>query len=116
MMVYAIGFDASGLPLLGTGNRGKIYRLDSDSLSTLLLDATPTQITGFGRDPKGDLFAVTGNIGKVVRIGPGFEKSGTFESDVLDAGSFTFWGRIRLSRRRQNFGLHPQRKPQPSGE
>ncbi len=93
-VVYAIGFDASGLPLLGTGNRGKIYRLDSDSLSTLLLDATPTQVTGFGRSPKGELFAVTGNIGKVFRIGPGFEKSGTFESEVLDAGSFTYWGRI----------------------
>jgi sugar lactone lactonase YvrE len=93
-IVYAIGFDAAGLPLLGTGNRGKIYRLDSDSLSTLLLDATPTQVTGFGRDPKGDLFAVTGNIGKVLRIGPGFEKSGAFESEVLDAGSFTYWGRI----------------------
>jgi sugar lactone lactonase YvrE len=93
-VVYAIGFDAAGLPLLGTGNRGKIYRLDSDSLSTLLLEATPTQVTGFGRDPKGGLFAVTGNIGKVLRIGPGFEKNGTFESDVLDAGSFTYWGRI----------------------
>jgi WD40 repeat protein len=93
-VVYAIGFDTAGLPLLGTGNRGKIYRLDSEALSTLLLDATPTQVTGFGRSPKGDLFAVTGNIGKVFRIGPGFEKSGTFESEVLDAGSFTYWGRI----------------------
>ena len=93
-IVYAIGFDTAGLPLLGTGNRGKIYRLDSGSLSTLLLDATPTQVTGFGRSPQGDLFAVTGNIGKVFRIGPGFEKNGTFESDVLDAGSFTYWGRI----------------------
>ena len=93
-VVYAIGFDAAGLPLLGTGNRGKIYRLDSEALSTLLLDATPTQVTGFGRSPKGDLYAVTGNIGKVFRIGPGFEKSGTFESEVLDAGSFTYWGRI----------------------
>jgi sugar lactone lactonase YvrE len=93
-IVYAIGFDTAGLPLLGTGNRGKIYRLDSDTLSTLLVEATPTQVTGFGRGPHGDLFAVTGNIGKVVRIGPGFEKSGTFESEVLDAGSFTYWGRI----------------------
>jgi WD40 repeat protein len=93
-VVYAIGFDASGLPLLGTGNRGKIYRLDSDALSTLLLDATPTQITSFGRSPQGDLYAVTGNIGKVLRIGPGFEKSGAFQSEVLDAGSFTYWGRI----------------------
>jgi len=93
-IVYAIGFDSAGLPLLGTGNRGKIYRLDSDTLNTLLVDATPTQVTGFGRSPTGELFAVTGNIGKVFRIGPGFEKSGTFESEVLDGGSFTYWGRI----------------------
>ena len=98
-IVYAIGFDAGGLPLVGTGNRGKIYRLDSDTVSTLLLDASPTQVTGFGRAPgagskPGDLYAITGNIGKVFRIGPGFEKSGTFESPVLDAGAFTYWGRV----------------------
>ncbi len=94
-IVYAIGFDAGGLPLLGTGNRGKIYRLDSDTVSTLLLDASPTQVTGFGRGPKGgDLYAITGNIGKVFRIGPGFEKQGSFESPVLDAGAFAYWGRI----------------------
>ncbi len=98
-IVYAIGFDAGGLPLIGTGNRGKIYRLDSDTVSTLLLDASPTQVTGFGRAPNsgskvGDLYAITGNIGKVFRIGPAFEKNGSFESPVLDAGAFTYWGRI----------------------
>ena len=94
-IVYAIGFDAGGLPLVGTGNRGKIYRLDSDTVSTLLLDASPTQVTGFGRGPKGgDLYAITGNIGKVFRIGPAFEKKGTFESPVMDAGAFAYWGRI----------------------
>ncbi|MGP0071288.1 MAG: hypothetical protein ACLPWF_05065 [Bryobacteraceae bacterium] len=94
-IVYAIGFDAGGLPLVGTGNRGKIYRLDSDTVSTLLLNAPPTQVTGFGRAPKGgDLFAITGNIGKVFRVGPAFEKQGSFESPVLDAGAFAYWGRI----------------------
>lgn len=93
-VVYAVGFDQAGRTLLGTGNRGKIYRLDSDAMSTLLLDATPTQVTGFGTSAMGDLYAITGNIGKVFRIGPGLEKSGAFESDVLDAGSFAYWGRI----------------------
>jgi sugar lactone lactonase YvrE len=93
-IVYAIGFDAGGLPLVGTGNRGKIYRLDSDTVSTLLLDASPTQVTGFGRGPNGSLYAITGNIGKVFRLGPGFEKKGTFESPVLDAAAFAYWGRI----------------------
>jgi sugar lactone lactonase YvrE len=98
-IVYSIGFDAGGLPLVGTGNRGKIYRLDSDTVSTLLVSASPTQVTGFVRGPgngskTGDLYAITGNIGKVFRIGPAFEKKGSFESPVLDAGAFAYWGRI----------------------
>jgi hypothetical protein len=93
-IVYAIGFDPSGRPLLGTGNKGKIFRLDSAAVSTLLLEASPTQVTGFGNGAHGELYAVTGNIGRVYRIGPAFEKSGWFESEVLDAGSFAYWGRI----------------------
>ncbi len=93
-IVYAIGFDQSGRTLLGTGNKGKIYRLDTDVLSTLLVDASPTQVTGFGRGSHGELYVVTGNIGRVYRLGAESEKSGTFESDVLDAGAFAYWGRI----------------------
>src|SRR5580658_10492101 len=93
-IVYAIAFDHDGRPLLGTGNRGKIYRLDSDVISTELLDASPTQVTGFGKGSKGELCAVTGNIGRVYRLGPAFEKSGSFESEILDASSFSYWGRI----------------------
>jgi len=93
-IVYAIGFDQSGRALLGTGNKGKIYRLDTDVVSTLLVDASPTQVTGFGRGSRGELYVVTGNIGRVYRLGAEFEKSGSFESDVLDAGAFAYWGRI----------------------
>ena len=37
---------------------------------------------------------MSGNIGKIFSIGPGLESSGTLESDVLDAGGFTYWGRL----------------------
>jgi hypothetical protein len=40
------------------------------------------------------VFAVTGNIGKVYQLGPAPEKSGSLESEPLDAGSFTQWGRL----------------------
>ena len=93
-IVYGISFDGQDRPILGTGNRGDIYRLDSDVMSTLLLSASPTQVTGFGKGHKGELYAVTGNIGRLYRIGSVLEKQGTFESEVLDAGSFTYWGRI----------------------
>jgi len=93
-IVYAITFDGQGKPILGTGNRGRIYRIDSDSISTELIDASPTQVTSFGNGPRGELYAVTANIGKLYRLGPGLEQRGTFESEVLDAATFSYWGRI----------------------
>jgi len=94
-IVYAIGFDPNGLPLFGTGNRGRIYRLDSDVLNTQLLNLAPTQVTSFATTSDA-VYAITGNIGKVYRIGPGFARNGTFQSEALDAGSFSYWGRLSL--------------------
>jgi hypothetical protein len=93
-LIYALAFDPQGRVLAGTGNHGALYRIDDEHLYTRLLTVEPTQITGLAAGPAGALFAVTGNIGKVFEIGPGLETSGTFESDVLDAGAFTYWGRI----------------------
>lgn len=93
-IVYALTFDKQGRPLLGTGNKGNVYRLDSDLLSSLLVNAAPTQITGLATGRSGKVLAVTGNIGKLYELGPGSEKTGTFESEALDAGFFTYWGRL----------------------
>jgi hypothetical protein len=93
-LVYALAFDAQGRLLAGTGNHGNLYRIDSDYSYTRLLNVEPTQITGLLRVPEGRLYAITGNIGKVIAIGPELEPSGTFESDVLDAGGFSYWGHI----------------------
>jgi hypothetical protein len=93
-LVYALAFDTQGRLLAGTGNRGNLYRIDSDYSYTRLLNLEPTQITGLLRAPEGRIYAVTGNIGKMIAIGPELEPSGTFESDVLDAGGFSYWGRV----------------------
>ncbi len=93
-LVYALAFDSKGQLLIGSGNRGKLYRVDSDHAYSLLLNVAPTQITALAMAPDGKLWAITGNIGKVFSIGPTLESSGTYESDVLDAGSFSYWGRI----------------------
>jgi sugar lactone lactonase YvrE len=95
-VVYALGFDTQGRPLLGTGNKGTIYRVDSPTLSTQLINAPPNQVTAFARGRNGVLYAVTGNVGKLYAMGPGSEKTGTLESDVLDAHSFAYWGKAHL--------------------
>lgn len=93
-IIYSIAIDKSGKPVVGTGNRGGIHRIDSDLLSTRLLSLAPTQVTGLISDPSGAIFAVTGNIGKIFQLGPALEKDGTLESEVLDAGWFAEWGRL----------------------
>ena len=93
-VVYALAFDAQGKVIAGTGNRGNIYRLDSDQSYTRLVNLTAAQVTGFAAGANGRLYAVTGNIGEIFSIGPERESSGMLESDVLDAGAFSYWGRM----------------------
>ena len=93
-IVYAIAIDSQGRPLLGTGNQGKLYRLEKNKMHTLLLDLAPTQVTSLKQGRNGKLLAATGNVGKAYQIGPELEKQGSLESDVLDARQFSYWGRL----------------------
>ncbi len=92
-IVYSIAFDRTGTPVLSTGNKGNIYRLDSDRYSTLLINSEPTQVTALASGPGGRLYAATGNVGKIYSVGPGLEPTGTYESEALDTGFFSLWGR-----------------------
>lgn len=93
-IVYSLAFDAQGLPLVATGNKGILYRIDSSALYTALVKVSPTQVTALYAGRQGRLYAATGNIGKVFQIGPGVEPQGSLESEVLDAGLFSAWGRL----------------------
>jgi sugar lactone lactonase YvrE len=93
-IAYTIAFDSDGRALVGTGNKGTLYRLDSDLVYADLLNAPPTQVTCIYAGRAGKLYAATGNVGKVYRIGPGLEKEGTIESEAFDAGLFSYWGRL----------------------
>lgn len=93
--VYSIAFDAAGLPVVGTGTKGSIYRIDSEIAYTLLVDAAPSQVTALASGPGGRVYAATGNVGKIFRLGPDREKEGSYESAALDGGVFSYWGRIR---------------------
>jgi hypothetical protein len=98
-VVYAIAFDSTGRPILGAGNKGNVYRVESPTLYTSLLTLPVTQITAFQSGRDGRLYAATGNVGKVYEIGPGLERAGSIESDVFDAGSYTVWGRLSFEAR-----------------
>ena len=84
-VIYSRFLNSAGKPVIGTGNKGGPDRIDSELVSSKLLTLAA---------PKGSILAVTGNIGKVYATGPELEKNGTLESDVMDAGVYSEWGRI----------------------
>src|SRR5205814_7100252 len=83
---YDFTFDSNGAIVIGTGNKGKVYRLEGDPLHpTLLARASAQQVTAFHRDPRGRLYYATANPGKVFRLSTERGTRGTYESEARDA-------------------------------
>jgi sugar lactone lactonase YvrE len=96
-LVYALALDANGHLLIGSGNKGNLYRVETRSLYSTLVSFPVAQVTALAPGKDGSLYAATGNVGKVFRVGPGLEPEGTIESDVFDTGGFSIWGRLNAS-------------------
>ena len=95
-MVYALGFDQQGRLLAGTGNKGRIFSINSDDEFTDLLKASATQVTAFVPAPNGGLFVSTSNLGKMFLLAGSPDGDGTYQSDVFDAKIFSHWGRAQV--------------------
>jgi sugar lactone lactonase YvrE len=93
-IVYGLAFDANGRLLVASGNKGALYRIEDRTLYSTLVSFPVAQITALVPAKDGSIYAATGNVGKVFRVGPGIENEGTIESDVFDSGGFSTWGRI----------------------
>ena len=93
-IVYSIAIACDGKPILSTGNKGRIHRIDSDVLSTLLVASSSTQITQLAPGTGCAMLAAAANVGKVFRLGAELEQQGSVTSDALDASWFSQWGRL----------------------
>jgi hypothetical protein len=92
---YDLMFDSSGVLLIGTGNKGKVYRLEGDPLhATLLARASAQQVTGFYKDSAGRLYYATANPGKLFRLSATRASRGTYESEPRDAQMIAAWGNL----------------------
>jgi hypothetical protein len=92
---YDVAFDANGALIIGTGSKGKLYRLDGDPPKpTLLARASAQQITSFYKDPRGQLFYATANPGKLFRLASERANRGTYESESRDAEMVSTWGAL----------------------
>jgi hypothetical protein len=93
---FDVLIENDGSLLVGTGKEGKVFRLSGDpARATLLMRAAARQVTALVRDSAGRIVAATSNPGKVFALSSGRAQSGTYESDVRDAGTVATWGAIR---------------------
>jgi sugar lactone lactonase YvrE len=92
---YDLAFDADGRLIVGTGNKGKIYRLDGNPLQAMLLArAGAQQVTALHKDARGRLFYATANPGKLFRLSPTRASRGTYQSQVHDTETVSSWGAL----------------------
>jgi hypothetical protein len=92
---YDLTFDQAGALIVGTGSKGKIYRLEGDPLRpTLLARASAQQVTAFHKDGRGRLYYATANPGKLFRLSPDRAPRGTYESEPQDAQMVATWGTL----------------------
>ena len=92
---YDVVFDRTGAPVIATGNKGKLYRLEGDPLRpTLLTRASAQQVTAFYTDPRGQLYFATANPGKLFRLSAEHAPRGAYESEPGDAQMLATWGAL----------------------
>jgi hypothetical protein len=95
-VVYALAV-RNGSLLAATGNRGRIYHVDTRDAGrfTDVAHLEASQAMAFAAVKDG-LLVATSNSGKVFRLGDGVAPNATYTSDVFDAQSFSQWGRAEV--------------------
>jgi sugar lactone lactonase YvrE len=95
-VVYALAM-RNGSLLAATGNRGRVYRVDTDATGRFTDVAHLEASQGMAFAPvKDGLLVATSNSGKVFRLGDAVSPVATYTSEVFDAQGFTQWGRAEI--------------------
>ena len=93
-LVFSMGIGANGKVLIGTGNKGSIIELENDTVYSTIAKPPSSQVTSLIAGANGQILAGTANPGKIFTLGPGYEASGSYESQTFDTKLFSRWGRL----------------------
>jgi outer membrane protein assembly factor BamB len=80
--------------LVGTGNKGKVYRVGDDGQWALVATLPAEQVTALARSPAGNVALVTANPARVMSLDATLAAEGTFLSKVKDTDTVSSWGQI----------------------
>ncbi len=93
-MPHALAATEDGV-LVGTGNKGKVYRVRADRSWTMVTSFPAEQVTNLVRAKTGEVFLATSNPGRVHVLGAAAGTRGTFTSKARDTDTVSSWGRVR---------------------
>jgi hypothetical protein len=96
-VVYALAYHAGSL-LAATGNRGRVYRVDTAVAGqfTDVAHLEASQGMAFAAGSGGGLLVATSNSGKVFKLEDKPAANATYTSEVFDAQAYSQWGRVEL--------------------
>ena len=80
--------------LVGTGNKGKVYRVGDDGRWALVATLPAEQVTALARTSPGAVALVTANPARVFSLDATLAAEGTFLSKVKDTETVSGWGRV----------------------
>jgi hypothetical protein len=90
---HSIAWTSDGV-LVGTGSRGKVYRVTESDRWELVATLPAEQVTGIARAANGSSALVTANPARVLSLEGAPAAHGSFLSSVKDAESLASWGRL----------------------
>lgn len=89
--VYSLLMEKSGNLLFSTGQKGRIFRLESGKKLALLMDTSEEQTTRLIPDGA-DVYACTSNLARVYRLKSTLNEEGSYESEIKDTQNTVLWG------------------------
>jgi len=83
--------------LLGTGNEAQQFTIDPETEQKAIAykDKEASQVTALA-NVGDELYLGTSNPAKLIRLSKSFAPSGTFTSDLVDAGQPSMWGKLQI--------------------
>jgi len=93
-IIYALHFDsAAKAVIIGTGNAGRVYRVNKNGDFSQVCESDSAQVFKIVANGKGYIL-VANNTAALTNVENSLNASGTYFSDVLDAGIQSRFGRI----------------------
>jgi len=92
--ILCLSVDDNNDVLVGTGNRAKLFKINSNEEPSLLHDFSESQILDILSYKDGTKYMATGNNANIYQLSGAYSNEGTYESAVHDTTYISSWGCI----------------------